>query len=86
MTHRPGKSCRKTGTKGQPDGFAIKSKTGKPWVAEPDRKTCYAAGQAWNDDPVADLIKPRRRRGAKGNRAVHSGKLSAVRSGKRDDP
>jgi hypothetical protein len=45
MTHRPGKPCRKTGTKGQPDGSAIKSKTGKPWVAKSDRKTCYAAGQ-----------------------------------------
>ena len=51
MTHRPGKSCRKTGTKGQPDGSAIKSKTGKPWVAKSDRKTCYATGQN-NSNPT----------------------------------
>jgi hypothetical protein len=45
MTHLPGKSCRKTGTKGLPDGSSIKSKTVKPWVAKADRKTCYATGQ-----------------------------------------
>jgi hypothetical protein len=45
LTLRPGKSSRKAGTKGQLYGYAIKIKTGKPWVAKPDRKTCYATGQ-----------------------------------------
>jgi hypothetical protein len=32
------------GTKGQPEGSAVKGKTGKPWVAGTDRKTWNAAG------------------------------------------
>ena len=51
MTHRPGKSFRKAGTKGQPEGSAITSKTGKPWVANTDRKTCHAAGHN-NSNPT----------------------------------
>jgi len=45
MTHRPGKSCRRAGTKGQPEGFILKSKTWQLWVANTDWKTCYATGQ-----------------------------------------
>jgi hypothetical protein len=33
-TLRPGKTHRKAGKKGQPEGYAIKSKAGRPWVAE----------------------------------------------------
>jgi hypothetical protein len=51
LTLRPGKSSRKAGTKGQLYGYAIKIKTGKPWVAKPDRKTCYATGQN-NSNPT----------------------------------
>jgi hypothetical protein len=36
------------GTKGQPEGSAIKSRTGKPGVAKPDRKTCNATGR-WEE-------------------------------------
>jgi hypothetical protein len=34
MTLRPGKTRRKVGKKGQPEGYTVTSKTGKPWVAE----------------------------------------------------
>lgn len=51
MTHRPGKSCRRAGTKGQPGGYALKSKTEEPGVANPDRKTCNATGQN-NSNPT----------------------------------
>jgi len=44
-------SGRKAGTKGQPEGSAITSKTGKPWVAGTDRKTWNAAGQN-NSNPT----------------------------------
>jgi hypothetical protein len=39
------------GTKGQPEGLAVKGKTGKPWVAGTDRKTWNAAGQN-NSNPT----------------------------------
>jgi len=51
MTLLPGMSRRKTGTKGKPEGSAVKSKTGKPWVAGIDRKTWNAAGQN-NSNPT----------------------------------
>ncbi|MCX6333792.1 MAG: hypothetical protein NT092_05745 [Bacteroidia bacterium] len=44
-------SCRKTGTKGQLEGSAVTSRTGRPWVAKADRKTCNAAGQN-NSNPT----------------------------------
>jgi hypothetical protein len=44
-------SRRKTGTKGQLEGYAITSKTGKLWVAGTDRKTWNAAGQN-NSNPT----------------------------------
>jgi hypothetical protein len=44
-------SCRKTGTKGQLEGYAVTSKTGKLWVAGKDRKTWNAAGQN-NSNPT----------------------------------
>jgi len=50
-TLRPGKSARKNGTKGQPEGYAIKSKPGKPRVTKPDRKTCNVTGQN-NSNPT----------------------------------
>ena len=31
--------------KGQPEGYAVKGKTGKPWVAGTDRKTWNATGR-----------------------------------------
>ncbi len=33
MTLLPGMSRCKAGTKGKPEGYAVKSLTGKPWVA-----------------------------------------------------
>jgi hypothetical protein len=44
-------SRRKMGTKGQPEGSAVTGRTGKPWVAKTDRKTCNAAGQN-NSNPT----------------------------------
>jgi hypothetical protein len=40
-------------TKGQPEGSAVTSKTGRPRVAGTDRKTCNAAGQN-NSSPTPD--------------------------------
>jgi len=51
MTLRPGKSSRKDGTKGQPDGAAVTSSTGTPGAANPDRKTCNAASRN-NSNPT----------------------------------
>jgi hypothetical protein len=39
------KNPSKDGKKGQPEGPALNSRTGKPWVAGTDRKTWNAAGQ-----------------------------------------
>ena len=51
MTLRPGKSCRKAGKKGQPEGFAIKSKAGKPRVEEAGLVSAETAGQN-NSNPT----------------------------------
>ena len=45
MTLCPGKSCRKAGTKGQPEGSAINSRAGKPWVAKAGLVSAETTGQ-----------------------------------------
>lgn len=45
MTLRPGKSCRKTGTKGQPEGSAVTSRAGKPGVAKAGLVSAETTGQ-----------------------------------------
>jgi hypothetical protein len=51
------KSRRKMGKKGQPEGSAVKSRTGKPRVAGTDRKTWNAAerGAEWAGPSKASL-------------------------------
>jgi len=44
MMLRPGTLRRKKEGNGQPEGYAIKSKTGRPWVANPDLVSGNAAG------------------------------------------
>lgn len=51
MTLRPGKSSRKAGTNGQPEGSAVTGKTRKPRAAKTDRKTCNASGHN-NSNPT----------------------------------
>jgi hypothetical protein len=51
MTLRPGKIRRKEGIKGQPEGYAINSKTGRPWVAEAGLVSVETAGQN-NSNPT----------------------------------
>jgi hypothetical protein len=45
MTLRPGKSRRKAGTKGQPEGSAVTGNTRKPGAANQDLVSGNAAGQ-----------------------------------------
>jgi hypothetical protein len=45
MTLRPGKSSRKAGTKGQPEGSAVTGNTRKPGAANQDLVSGNAAGQ-----------------------------------------
>ena len=50
-TLRPGKTRRKVGTKGQPEGYTVISTTGKPWVAEAGLVFVETAGQN-NSNPT----------------------------------
>ena len=51
MTLRPGKTRRKVGKKGQPEGYTVTSTTGKPWVAETSLVFVETAGQN-NSNPT----------------------------------
>jgi hypothetical protein len=53
MTLLPGKSCRKVGTKGQPESFAVTGRAGKPGVAETGLASAETTGQN-NSNPTPD--------------------------------